>query len=165
MTAARRNPPMPATQMRQHTAADLDELTAAIAAADLAWSAELGDPPSEPRYIQALAKGAMRALPNLGDRESEHWIVMPDGRPGIDVAGDVDPADVREIPADELDVTTYPANFRASAAKLGAKPHENTYRAGVRHGYLMAADAMDEMVAEIQRLRAARRARRAAGHP
>jgi hypothetical protein len=42
--------------------ADLDEVTAAIAAADLTWCAELGDPPSEPRYIQALAKGAMRAL-------------------------------------------------------------------------------------------------------
>lgn len=69
--SARRNPPMPAQQMRQRQA-DLAEVTAAIAAADLAWSAELGDPPSEPRYIQALARGAMRALPNLAaSRETQ----------------------------------------------------------------------------------------------
>ena len=69
---AHRNPPMPARQMRQYTAGDLDEMTAAIAAADITWSAELGDPPSEPRYIQALAGGAMRALPNLeGSRDAE----------------------------------------------------------------------------------------------
>lgn len=77
MTAA---PPMPATQMRQHTAADLDEVTAAIAAADLTWSAELGDPPSEPRYIQALARGAMRALPNLrASRELERLRAVAGG--------------------------------------------------------------------------------------
>jgi hypothetical protein len=44
------------------TALELDDFTAAIAAADLSWSAEAGDPPSEPDYIRALAAGARRAL-------------------------------------------------------------------------------------------------------
>jgi hypothetical protein len=43
-------------------ALDVDELTAALAAADLNWSAELGDPPSEPAYIQALARDTARLL-------------------------------------------------------------------------------------------------------
>lgn len=43
-------------------AVDVDEVTAAIAAADIEWGLELGDPPSEPRYIQALGAGAMRAI-------------------------------------------------------------------------------------------------------
>lgn len=51
------------------------------------------------------------------------------------------------------DVAKYPANFRASAAKLDGNPHDS-FLAGVRHGYLMAADAMDEMAAELAELRA-----------
>lgn len=51
------------------------------------------------------------------------------------------------------DVAEYAANFRASAAKLDGNPH-GSFLSGVRHGYLMAADAMDEMTAELDRLRA-----------
>lgn len=35
---------------------DLEDFTCALAAADVVWSRELGDPPSEPAYIEALAR-------------------------------------------------------------------------------------------------------------
>lgn len=34
----------------------IDDLTARLAAADIAWATEHGDPPAEPAYVSALAR-------------------------------------------------------------------------------------------------------------
>lgn len=49
-------------------------------------------------------------------------------------------------------------NFRLSAEKVGGhvNPHGNTWASGVRHGYLMAADALDEVADTYERVRAQR---------
>jgi hypothetical protein len=61
---------------------------------------------------------------------------------------DTDPLANRTSPT--TDPRTAAANFRASAAKLLAPGADlssdgNTWASGVRHGYLMAADALDEV--------------------
>jgi hypothetical protein len=71
-------------------------------------------------------------------------------------AAKVGPLANRTSPA--IDPRTAAANFRASAVKVGEGfgPHSNTWQAGLRHGYLMAADALDEVADEVEEARAQR---------
>jgi hypothetical protein len=77
--------------------------------------------------------------------------VDPDKLNRIEDAAKVDPLANRTSPA--IDPRTAAANFRASAVKVGEGfgPHSNTWQAGLRHGYLMAADALDEVADEDMR--------------
>lgn len=56
---------------------DLDDFTAALTAADVVWSRDLGDAPSEPDYIQALARAVwgLWVQPRLAAVQASYWEV------------------------------------------------------------------------------------------
>ncbi|MCO1581207.1 hypothetical protein M8C13_36205 [Crossiella sp. SN42] len=62
-----------ASPAAQRDAEQLAEFTLALAAADSCWSANLGDPPSDPDYIRDLAADVWRlwVRPALAKREHE----------------------------------------------------------------------------------------------
>jgi hypothetical protein len=118
-------------------------------------------------YLAGLIRGGAgratgRATVQGRPFEVKPWIrgrdlpVDPDKLNRIEDAAKVDPLANRTSPA--IDPRTAAANFRASAVKVGEGfgPHSNTWQAGLRHGYLMAADALDEVADEVEEARAQR---------
>jgi hypothetical protein len=77
------------------------------------------------------------------------------GGPYEDYATSIQPP---EKVADPADPRAAARSFRTSAEKVGGhvNPHGNTWAAGVRHGYLMAADALDEVADVHDQARAQR---------
>lgn len=63
-----------------------------------------------------------------------------------------------ETDGDTADPREAARNFRLSAEKVGGhvNPHGDTWAAGVRHGYLMAADALDAFAGVYDQARAQR---------